>query len=122
MNVNLYDWDFSFCCEFLFFRFQNSASIHSVLSARSALNFFRKLNCATISPTESNFMSLFIKGLSRKYKNVPKKAFPILYEDLTLIFSQILGDSSLESLSFVNLRFISFILTLYSSFGRYEEV
>jgi hypothetical protein len=53
---------------------------------------------------------------------VPKKAFPISYEDLTLIFTQILGDSSLESLSFVQLRFISFILTLYSSFGRYEEV
>ena len=63
-----------------------------------------------------------MKGLSRKYKNVPKKAFPISYEDLTLIFSQILGDSSLESLSFVKLRFITFILTLYSSFGRYEEV
>ena len=33
-----------------------------------------------------------------------------------------MGDSSLESLGFVKLRFISFILTLYSSFGRYEEV
>jgi hypothetical protein len=122
VNVNLYDWDFSFCCEFLLFPFQNSASLHSVLSARSALNFFWKLNCASTSPTESNFVSLFIKGLSSKYKNVPKKAFPISYEDLTLIFSQIVGDSTLESLSFVKLRFISFIFTLNSSFGRYEEV
>ena len=57
-----------------------------------------------------------------KFKNVPKKAFQISYADLCLIFNQILGDSSLESLSFVKLRFITFILTLYSSFGRYEEV
>jgi hypothetical protein len=53
---------------------------------------------------------------------VPKKAFPISYEDLTLIFNQILGDSSIELFSFVKLRLICFILTLYSSFGRYEEV
>ena len=76
VNVNLYEWDFSFCCEFLLFRFQNSASLHLVLSARSALNFFWKLNCATTSPTESNFVSLFIKGLSHKYKNVPKRLSP----------------------------------------------
>ena len=101
VNVNKYNWDFSFVCEYLLFRFQNSGSLHSVLSTCSALNFFWKLNCATTSPTESNFVSLFIKGLSRKYKNVPKKAFSISYEDLTLIFTQILGDFSLESLSFV---------------------
>ena len=33
-----------------------------------------------------------------------------------------MGDSEIEDLSFVNLRFITFILTLYSSFARYEEV
>ena len=122
VHVNIFNWDFSFVCEYLLFRIQNSGSLHPVLSARSALNFDWKFNCANPSPTESNFVSLFIKGLSRRSKNVLKKAFPISYADLCLIFTNILGDSSLESLNFVKLRFISFILTLYSSFGRYEEV
>ena len=53
---------------------------------------------------------------------MPQKAFPISYSDLCEIFNQTLGDSTLETLSFVKLRFVTFILTLYSSFGRYEEV
>ena len=73
-------------------------------------------------PSESNFVLIFVKGLQRKFKKVPKKAFSISYQDLSLIFSKILGDSELESLSFVNLRFLTFILMLYSSFARYEEV
>ena len=122
VNVNNLDWDFTFVCEYLLFRIQNSGSIHSVLSARSALNFYWKLGSSEPSPTESHFVSLFIKGLSRKFKNVPQKAYPISYSDLCEIFNQTLGDSTLENLSFVNLRFVTFILTLYSSFGRYEEV
>ena len=51
-----------------------------------------------------------------------KKAFPISFSYLCEIFKQTLGDSTLETLSFIKLRFITFILTLYSSFGRYEEV
>ena len=42
-----------------------------------------------------------------------KKAFPISFSYLCEIFKQTLGDSTLESLSFVNLRFITFILTFY---------
>ena len=53
---------------------------------------------------------------------MPNKAFPISFSDLCEIFKQTLGDSTLETLSFIKLRFITFILTLYSSFGRYEEV
>ena len=122
MDVKKLDWDFSFVCEFLLFRIQNSGSLNSVLAARSSLNFFWKLGSSEPSPTESHFVSLFIKGLSRKFKNVPKKAFPISFSDLCEIFKQTLGDSTLETLSFIKLRFITFILTLYSSFGRYEEV
>ena len=92
------------------------------LESSSALNFYWKLGSSEPSPTESHFVSLFIKGLSRKFKHVPQKAFPISYADLCQIFNQTLGDSTLENLSFVKLRFVTFILTLYSSFGRYEEV
>jgi hypothetical protein len=48
----------------LLFRIQNSGSIHSVLSACSALNFYWKLGSSEPSPTKSHFVSLFIKGLS----------------------------------------------------------
>ena len=42
VDVEMLDWDFSFVCEFLLFRIHNSGSLHSVLAARSALNFFWK--------------------------------------------------------------------------------
>ena len=65
-------------------------------------------------PSDSKFVSLFVKGLHRKYKKFPKKAHPISFETL--------DDSDLESLSFVKLHFITMLLTLYSSFVRYEEI
>jgi hypothetical protein len=96
-DVNKFKWDFSFVCEYLLFRIQNSGSIHSVLSARSALNFYWKLGSSEPSTTESHFVSLFIKGHSRKFKHVPKQAFPISYADLCKILNQTLGDSTLET-------------------------
>ena len=42
-----------------------------------------------------------------------KKAFTISFSYFCENFKQTLGDSTLESLSFVNLRFITFILTFY---------
>ena len=50
------------------------------------------------------------------------KAHPISFKELFIIFSKTLGDSELESLSFVKLCFITMLLTLYSSFARYEEI
>ena len=50
------------------------------------------------------------------------KIFWKSYEELSKKNSYVLGDSDLESLSFVDLRFIVFLLTSYSSFGRCEEV
>ena len=49
----------------------------------------------------------------------PKKAHPISFVEH---FSKTLDDSELESLSFVKLHFITLLLTLYSSFVRYEEI
>ena len=44
------------------------------------------------------------------------------YSELVLIFNEIVGTSSLEEISLIDLRFITFILTMFSSFARYEEV
>ena len=92
------------------------------MSACSAISFFWKIHYSLVCPTESNYVFLFIKGISRKFKNILTKAYPISYEELSKIFSYASGDSDLESLPFVDLRFIVFLLTSYSSFGRYEEV
>ena len=41
----------------------------------------------------------------RKYKMFPKKAHPISFGELSIIFSKTLGDFDLESLSFVKICF-----------------
>ena len=120
--VDKCEFDFSFVCEFFLFRIQNNSSFASILSARSAIRHYWCLKSAFPSPTDSHFVDLFIRGLKRKFSTVPNKAFPISYDDLVKIFDAVVGTSSLEEISLVNLRFITFIITLYSSFGRYEEV
>ena len=120
--VDKCEFDFSFVCEFFLFRIQNNSSFASILSARSAIRHYWCLKSAFPSPTDSHFVDLFVRGLKRKFSTVPNKAFPISYDDLVKIFDAVVGTSSLEELSLVNLRFITFIITLYSSFGRYEEV
>ena len=115
-------FDYSFICQFLVFRLHYSGSLSYVLSARSAIAFHLKLVSDSPCPTESPFVTSFVKGLQRKFKTIPRTAFAISYSELSVIFSNIVGDSDIENLSFVNLRFITFILTLYSSFPRYEEL
>jgi integrase len=122
VDVEKYNFDFTFICQFFLYRLQSTSSLSSILSSRSAISFMWKIHSSLPCPTESNFVSLFIKGISRKFKQIPKKAYAISYEELEKIFTFIVGDSALETLPFTELRFIAFLLTSYSSFGRYEEI
>ena len=88
----------------------NVCSLSSVLSARSAIIFFWKINSSSDCPTDSKFVSLFLKGVERKFKKIPKKAYPISYDELQQIFNFVIGDSDIESLPFVELRFITYLL------------
>ena len=119
--VNKFKFDFAFVCQFFLYRIQNNGSLSSIMSARSAIRHYWRLNSALPSPTESHFVDLFIKGLRRKYKKLTKKSYPVSYTDLVKIFDEIVGASSLDEISLIDLRFISFIITLFSSFSRYEE-
>ena len=92
------------------------------MSARSAIRYYWRLNSALPSPTDSHFVDLFVKGLRRKYKTLTKKAYPVSYSELVRIFDEIVGTSSLDEISLIDLRFIAFIITMFSSFARYEEV
>ena len=103
-------------------KFQESRSLHSVKTARSMIGFYWKLHSSQPSPTESPYVSMFVKGLCRKYAKAPNKAYPISYSELSKIFENVVGDSSLDSLPLVTLRFITFLVTSYASFARYEEV
>ena len=122
VNVEKFEFDFLFICQFFIYRLQSTSSLSSILSARSSISFYWKLHSSLPCPTESNYVSLFIKGISRKFKEIPNKAYAISWAELESIFKFVVGDSELENLSFVDLRFITFLLTSYSSFGRYEEV
>ena len=122
IDVNKFQFDYTFLCEFLLWRFQESNSIHSLKASRAAIGFYWKMHSSQVSPTESPFVSLFIKGLSRKFEKTPVKSYPISYDELSKIFTNVVGDSSLSDLPLVDLRFITFLVTSYASFGRYEEV
>ena len=76
IDVEKYDFDFLFVCNFMIYRLQRTASLSSVLSARSAISFYWKINSSRECPTDSKFVSLFIKGVERKFKKIPKKPTP----------------------------------------------
>ena len=122
IDVEKYDFDFLFICNFMIYRLQRTSSLSSVLSAWSAISFFWKINSSCECPTDSKFVSLFLKGVERNFKKIPRKAYPISYDELQQIFNFVVGDSELESLPFVDLRFITYLITSYSSFARYEEL
>jgi hypothetical protein len=122
VDVDKYFFDFLFICQFFLYRFQSTSSLSSVLSARSAISFMWKIHSSLTCPTESNYVSFFIKGIPRKFKQIPNKTFHISYDELQKKITFVVGNSDLESLPFVELRFIAFLLTSYSSFRRYEEI
>jgi integrase len=122
VEVNQFLFDYTFVCEYLLYKLHFSGSVSSVLSARSAITFFWKINSDSSCPCENKFVTLFVKGLQRKFKKPIRKSYPISYKELSFIFSKIVGDSEIENLSFINLRFITMLLTLYSSFSRFEEI
>ena len=67
IDVEKYDFDFLFVCNFMIYRLQRTSSLSSVLSARSAINFVSKINSSRVCPTDSKFVSLFLKGVERKF-------------------------------------------------------
>jgi hypothetical protein len=75
-----------------------------------------KIHSSLTCPIESNYVSLFIKGISRKFKQILIKTYPIFYDELQQFLHFVVGYSDLESLPFVELRFIAFL------FGRYGEI
>ena len=109
VDVDKYSFDFLFICQFFLYRLQSTSSLSSVLSARSAISFMWKIHSSLTCPTESNYVSLFIKGISRKFKQIPNKTYPISYDELQKCFTFVVGDSDLESLPFVELCFIAFL-------------
>ena len=91
VQVEKFTFDFSFVCAFLLYRLQQSSSLHSVLSTRAAINFYWKLHSVHQSLTESPYVSMFIKGLSRKFSKVPCKAYHISYDELSKKFTHVIG-------------------------------
>ena len=85
VNVSKLNFDFTFVWQYLVYKLHYTGSLSSVLSSRSAIAFYWKLGSDTPCPTESIFVSTFVKGLQRKFKKIPLKAFTISYSDLSVI-------------------------------------
>ena len=65
--VNKLTCDYALVCKFLVYHLHLSGSLSSVLSSRSAICFYWKLGLDEPCPSESKFVSLFVKGLQREY-------------------------------------------------------
>ena len=64
-----------------------------------------------------------MKGLSKtKPKSSVKKAYAINYSEIESVIKSVCNGVLYENLTFLDQRFISFIVVMYSSFAHYEEV
>jgi hypothetical protein len=70
VDIDKYSFNFLFICKFFLYRLQSTSS----LFARSAIFFMWKISFSLNCPPESNYVSLFIKGIFRKFKQIPNKA------------------------------------------------
>ena len=71
VNVSKLQFDFTFECQFLVYRLHYTGSLSSVLPSRSSIAFHWKLGSEAPCPSESTFVSTFVKGLQRKFKKIP---------------------------------------------------
>jgi integrase len=120
--VNNFEFGTNFICEYFIFKLQMSNSVASVLSSRSALTFYWNLYSREPCPLQNKFVSTFLTVMQHKHKKLPRKAYPISYKEVSLLIQHTMVGVSLENFSFVKLHFVTFLVTLYSSFARYEEV
>ena len=88
-NILLYNFSAVLVIECFLSLYTSRGSIVSILLARAAIRYFWVLNSSgASSPTDSEFISKFMKGLGvqkKKYKPV-KKAYPISYTELEQLF------------------------------------
>ena len=95
----------------------------SILLARAAICYFWVINSSGASlPTDSEFISKFMKGLGvqkKKFK-VVKKVYPISYREQ--LFFGVCKGRKFSDLSFVKQRLICMLILNFSSFTRFEEI
>ena len=126
INVLTYSFSQILFIGFLIAIYSNKGSIGSLLMARAAVKFYWVINSASESPspTDSEFVQKFFKGLSndKRIHNPPIKAYPLSYLELEQLFIGVCGNRDFINLTFVKQRFIAMIILSYSSFCRFEEI
>ena len=124
-NILLYNFNAVLVIGFFLSLYTLKGSIGSILLARAAIHYFWILNSSgKISPTESEFMSKFMKGLAchKKKFNPVKKAYPISYTELEQLFYGVCQGRKFADLSFDKQHFICMLILSFSSFTRFEEI
>ena len=93
--------------------------------ARASIRFFWVLNSSGLpSPTDSDFVAKFMKGLNfqkKKFKPIVK-AYPLSYSELEQLFFGVCMGGNFIDQPFVKMRFICMLILSYSSFTRFEEI
>ena len=69
VDINKFEFDFQFICEYFLFKLHMTNSVASVLSSRSALTFSWNLYSSQPCPLQHKLVSTFLSGMQRKYKN-----------------------------------------------------
>ena len=126
INVLQYSFSKILFVGFLISIYNSKGSIGSLLMARAAVKFYWVLNSnsESPSPTDSEFVQNFYKGLQneKRIHNPATKAYPLTYLELEQLFSGICGNKDFSSLTFAKQRFIAMLIISYSSFCRFEEI
>lgn len=127
-GINILQYSFSkiLFIGFLISIYNHKGSIGSLLMARAAVKFYWVLNsaCESPSPTDSEFVQKFFKGLQneKRIHNPATKAYPLTYLELEQLFSGVCGSRDFTDLTFAKQRFIAMLIISYSSFCRFEEI
>ena len=126
-GVNVLEYRFSkiLFIGFLLSIYKSKGSIGSLLMARASIKFFWVLNSSSEpSPTDSEFVSKFFKGLSKEKRlfNPVQKAYPLNYTELQQLFAGVCGNKVFSTLPFAKQRFIAILIMSFSSCTRFEEI
>ena len=110
------------CIGFLSYLAENSEGIGGVDQARSAIRKMFYLNFPNREcPTESERVSMVVKGIKRRFKKPVQKKKPLAADDFSKLLVVITSNGDLHGSKLVDVRFAAQIALMYCTFSRYEE-
>lgn len=110
------------CIGFLSYLAENSEGIGGVDQARSAIRKMFYMNFPNRQcPTESERVSMVVKGIKRRFQKPVQKKKPLAADDFSKLLVEVTSNGDLHGSKLVDIRFAAQIALIYCTFSRYEE-